>query len=92
MRVEGDDWIIQPGDLARLESHEAFYLLANGERSESPVSLVLDFTIPEQDPLQEIDQGMDADFAKIEDIMEAQSQDSEFMLQDEDLNTDFLFE
>ncbi|MCX7713970.1 MAG: hypothetical protein N2035_09985 [Chthoniobacterales bacterium] len=53
---------------------------------------MLDFTIPEQDPLQEIYQGMDADFAKIEDIMEAQSQDSEFMLQDEDLNTDFLFE
>jgi hypothetical protein len=69
LRVEGDDWIIQPGDLARLEEHEAFYSFADGERSESPVFLVPDLTAPALDPLPKAQQEMDAAFAKIREIM-----------------------
>jgi hypothetical protein len=69
LRVEGDDWIIQPGDLARLVEHEAFYSFAEGERSESPVFLVPDLTAPALDPLPKAQQEMDAAFAKIRDIM-----------------------
>jgi hypothetical protein len=69
LRVEGEDWIIQPGDLARLEDHEAFYSFAEGERSESPVFLLPDLTAPELDPLPKTQQEMDAAFAKIRDIM-----------------------
>lgn len=69
LRVEAQDWIIQPGDLARLQEHEAFYCLANGDRSETPVFLVPDYTSPQLDPLPQSQQELDAAFAMVRDTI-----------------------
>ena len=83
LRVEGDDWIIQSGDLARLEAHEAFYSLAEGERSEAPVFLLPDFSAPELDPLPKAQRGMDAAFARIRQIMNPQPSAPPIVMQNE---------
>jgi hypothetical protein len=72
LRVEADDWIIQPGDLARLEEHEAFYSLAAGLRSEKPAFFVPDFTAPALDSLPQIQEEMDKSFLKVHQILNPQ--------------------
>jgi len=44
--VEGETFIIGEGALARLEAHEGYYIISDGEISESPVFLVPVFETP----------------------------------------------
>jgi len=44
--VEGESWIVRQGALARLDTHEAFYTTADGQRSESPVFIIPVFEEP----------------------------------------------
>ena len=44
--VEGASWIVTRGALARLDTHEAFYTTADGQRSESPVFIIPVFESP----------------------------------------------
>ena len=38
--VQGDSWIVKAGALARLDTFEAFYSIADGQACESPVFLI----------------------------------------------------
>lgn len=38
--VEGEEYIVAHGSLARLQAHEAFYITADGENSEAPVFIL----------------------------------------------------
>ena len=57
--VKGESWIVKQGALSRLDTHEAFFSIADGQRSESPVFIIPVFETPKKRKIEAFNNPLD---------------------------------